>query len=189
MMPSSGISCDSTDLVPGDIINLSSSHLSIVPADIFLLSGDAIINESMLTGESVPVSKAAAKDEDILKWKDEKSENPKTFLYGGTKVVRIRGIMSSVGQERPSLGLVARTGRLNCPRFLRSITGYSGFNTTKGALIRSMLFPKPIGFKFYRDSVRFIGVLAGIAVLGFGFSAVEFVRMGVGHTQTSDFKL
>ena len=42
-----------------------------------------------------------------------------------------------------------------------------------------MLFPKPIGFKFYRDSVRFIGVLAGIAILGFSFSTVEFVRMGV----------
>jgi cation-transporting ATPase 13A2 len=42
-----------------------------------------------------------------------------------------------------------------------------------------MLFPKPIGFKFYRDSVRFIGVLAGIAGLGFCFSAIEFVRIGV----------
>lgn len=42
-----------------------------------------------------------------------------------------------------------------------------------------MLFPRPIGFKFYRDSVRFIAVLAGIAGLGFCFSAVQFVRMGV----------
>lgn len=71
----------------------------------------------MLTGESVPVSKAAAKDEDILKWKDEKLENAKTFLYGGTKVVRIRGIMSGIGQERPALGLVARTGK---PEFSRT---------------------------------------------------------------------
>lgn len=112
-----GMTCDSTDLVPGDIVNLSASQLSMVPADIFLLSGDAIINESMLTGESVPVSKAAAKDEEILKWRDERSENPKTFLYGGTRVVRIRGIMSSVGQERPALGFVARTGKLNSSGF------------------------------------------------------------------------
>jgi magnesium-transporting ATPase (P-type) len=132
-MAPSGISCDSTDLVPGDIVNLSSSQLSIVPADIFLLSGDAIINESMLTGESVPVSKAAAKDVDIFKWKDEKSENPKTFLYGGTRVVRIRGIMSSVGQERPSLGLVTRTGGLNSLGFLRRITSYSQVSTRQKA--------------------------------------------------------
>ena len=69
------------------------------------------MNESMLTGESVPVSKAAGKDEDILKWRDEKVENPKTFLYGGTRVVRIRGTLSTVGQERPALAVVARTGR------------------------------------------------------------------------------
>ena len=42
-----------------------------------------------------------------------------------------------------------------------------------------MLFPKPLGFKFYRDSMRFIGVLAGIAGLGFIVSAVQFVRLGV----------
>lgn len=58
----------------------------------------------------------------------------------------------------------------------------SGFNTTKGALVRSMLFPKPIGFKFYRDSIRFILVLAGLAGfagLGFCASAVQFVRLGI----------
>ena len=54
-----------------------------------------------------------------------------------------------------------------------------GFATTKGALIRSMLFPKPMGFKFYRDSVRFIGVLAGIAGLGFSASAVQFIHLGL----------
>lgn len=51
--------------------------------------------------------------------------------------------------------------------------------TTKGALVRSMLFPKPLGFKFYRDSMRFIAVLTGIAGLGFMASAVQFVRLGV----------
>ena len=56
-----------------------------------------------------------------------------------------------------------------------------GFYTTKGALVRSMLFPKPTGFKFYRDSMRFIGVLAGVAGLGFCASAVQFVRLGVSY--------
>lgn len=53
--------------------------------------------------------------------------------------------------------------------------------TTKGALVRSMLFPKPMGFKFYRDSIRFIMVLSGIAGLGFCASAVQFVKLGVCH--------
>ncbi|KAJ3989971.1 P-type ATPase [Lentinula detonsa] len=158
------IELDSADLVPGDVINLSSSQLSIIPADMFLLAGDAILNESMLTGESIPVSKVPVKDEDLAKWKDGKVENPKSFIYGGTKVVRIRASVSgNDSQGRPALAVVTRTG----------------FDTTKGALVRSMLFPKPIGFKFYRDSVRFIGVLAAIAMLGFSISAVRFVRIGL----------
>jgi len=56
---------------------------------------------------------------------------------------------------------------------------FVGFTTTKGALVRSMLFPKPIGFKFYRDSIRFIAVLSGIAWLGFCASAVQFIKLGV----------
>ncbi|KAJ7346731.1 hypothetical protein DFH08DRAFT_869152 [Mycena albidolilacea] len=155
---------DSAQLVPGDVVNISSSQMSLIPADMFLLSGDAIVNESMLTGESVPVSKVPAKDEDLVRWRDAKDEASKSFLYAGTRVVRIRGTFTiDGGPGHPALALVARTG----------------FNTTKGALIRSMLYPKPIGFKFYRDSVRFIGVLAGIAGLGFCFSAVQFVRLGV----------
>ena len=45
-----------------------------------------------------------------------------------------------------------------------------------------MLFPKPMGFKFYRDSIRFIIVLAGIAGVGFCASAVQFIRLGVRET-------
>ena len=53
-----GPECESTDLVPGDIVNLSSSDLR-VPAHLFSLSGYAIVNESMLT--SVPVGKIPIK--------------------------------------------------------------------------------------------------------------------------------
>lgn len=86
------------------------------PADLFLLSGDAIVNESMLTGESVPVSKVPIKDEDLARWKDSKDpsgETTKSFLYAGTRVVRIRGSMSADGSTSlPALGLVVRTGTL-----------------------------------------------------------------------------
>jgi cation-transporting ATPase 13A3/4/5 len=66
----------------------------------------------MLTGESVPVSKVPLKDEDLLKWRDTKEENAKTFLYSGTRVVRIRGVFTAeAGPGRPALALVARTGK------------------------------------------------------------------------------
>ncbi|CAE6439084.1 unnamed protein product [Rhizoctonia solani] len=158
----------SSDLVPGDTISLLSPSLHTVPADILLLAGDAIVNESMLTGESVPVSKVPVTEGGVRNYvlgagKNDVDVGPglaKSFLYAGTRVVRVRG---GNGAGEDATGLVVRTG----------------FNTTKGALVRSMLFPKPMGFKFYRDSMRFIGVLAMIAILGFLASAVQFVKLGI----------
>lgn len=40
-----------------------------------------------------------------------------------------------------------------------------------------MLFPKPSGFKFYRDSFRYISVMGIIALFGFVASFVNFVRL------------
>jgi cation-transporting ATPase 13A3/4/5 len=80
----------------------------------FLLSGDTIVNESMLTGESVPVSKFAIKDEDLGRWKDSvdvQGDTAKSFLYAGTRIVRIRGGLATDGSAgRPALALVVRTG-------------------------------------------------------------------------------
>lgn len=98
--------------MPGDVINLSNSQLALVPADLFLLSGDAILNESMLTGESVPVSKIPAKEDDFTRWQEAKDESSKSMLYGGTKVVRIRGVVTPDGNGKPALALVVRTGML-----------------------------------------------------------------------------
>lgn len=36
-----------------------------------------------------------------------------------------------------------------------------------------------MGFKFYRDSMRFIVFLAGVAGLGFLASAFQFIKLGV----------
>lgn len=40
----------SQDLAPGDVFEFSDPSLSLVPCDCILLSGDCIVNESMLTG-------------------------------------------------------------------------------------------------------------------------------------------
>ncbi|KAI7165919.1 hypothetical protein KC352_g26022 [Hortaea werneckii] len=87
----------------------------------------------------------------------------KHMLFAGTKIIRARRPQDDKSDEAAAVALVVRTG----------------FNTTKGALVRSMLFPKPSGFKFYRDSFRYISVMGMIAGIGFIASLVNFIRLGL----------
>lgn len=48
---------ESTELVPGDVIEIPEN--CNMPCDIVVLTGSCIVNESMLTGESIPVIKNA----------------------------------------------------------------------------------------------------------------------------------
>jgi len=160
-------SSTSSDLVPGDIYEVSDPSLTQLPCDSLLLAGDCIINESMLTGESIPVSKVPITD-DVLNYVDlgATSIHPfvaRHFLFCGTKIIRARRPQDEDDDEAVALAMCVRTG----------------FNTTKGALVRSMLFPKPSGFKFYRDSFRYIGVMGFIAAIGFVASFINFVKLGL----------
>ena len=49
---------------------------------------------------------------------------------------------------------------------------WAGFYTSKGELVRSIMYPKPADFKFERDTYIFVGVLAIIAGLGFIYTII-----------------
>ncbi|RYP04255.1 hypothetical protein DL765_010245 [Monosporascus sp. GIB2] len=157
----------SSDLVPGDVYEITDPNLTHFPSDSLLLSGDCIVNESMLTGESVPISKIPATDDTLramdLSAATVSSETARHFLFCGTKIIRARRPQDDGDDQAVALAMVVRTG----------------FNTTKGSLVRSMLFPKPSGFKFYRDSFRYIAVMGCVAILGFIVSFVNFIRLGL----------
>ncbi len=97
----------------------------------------------MLTGESVPAIKSPIPlTHDIYNFK----KDAKYTLYSGTKVIQTR----SLGNAKV-LGLVIKTG----------------FLTTKGGLIRDILYPKPNRFSFHKDSLLYMCVFAFFAVVGF----------------------
>ncbi|KAF9184509.1 hypothetical protein BGZ51_003318 [Haplosporangium sp. Z 767] len=170
----------SEELVPGDVFEITDSELTVFPCDAVLLTGDCIVNESMLTGESVPVSKIPITDTALqlldLSLANIPTEIARHFLFSGTKIVRARP-----GPSRGAFPTTAEDEEYGMSPPLRGLAMVVrvGFNTTKGTLIRSMLFPKPNDFQFYRDSFRFIGILAMIAGIGFLLSTINFVRMGV----------
>ena len=75
-------SIDSSELVPGDVIEIP--EMTSMPCDLALLTGSCIVNESMLTGESIPVIKNALPyTNDIY----DPAADSKYTLYGGTKVI------------------------------------------------------------------------------------------------------
>lgn len=53
---------------------------------------------------------------------------------------------------------------------LRAVVLRTGFNTTKGELVRSILHPKPVDFRFNNDTYKYIGGLSFIALVGMIFS-------------------
>lgn len=137
------LTISSAELVPGDIFVVPDN--AAMPCDAILLNGSCIMNESMLTGESVPVLKNSLPYGEITY---SAQEDKQYTLYAGTQCIQTRFYKGNV-----VLALVTDTG----------------FATVKGDLIRSMLFPKPSNFKFYVDSFKFLGFLAFVALVGKDF--------------------
>ncbi|CAH8522820.1 unnamed protein product [Schistosoma haematobium] len=149
---------DSISLVPGDIIEIPQNGC-LVQCDAILLAGNCIVNESTLTGESVPVTKIPLPDSPSKGTLFDIKVHGRHILFAGTTVIQTR----NYADERV-LAVVARTG----------------FYTVKGELVRSILFPKPLKFKFTQDSFRFIFALSILAVIGLGVSIYLMIRVNVG---------
>jgi len=184
---------DSSDLVPGDVIVIAPDELEIFPCDAILLKGDCIVNESMLTGESMPINKIPIKDEELKNLDFDKDDIVAKMgnccFFAGTKIVRVKGDKNKTLITENSTSDNADSENKKQPKRKRNIkyeknSAYAlvirtGFNTAKGSLVRSMLFPKQNFFKFYSDSFKFIFVLFIIALIGFCGSLYNFIKYGV----------
>ncbi|KAL7991168.1 hypothetical protein Chor_012823 [Crotalus horridus] len=145
----------STDLVPGDVIVIPLRGM-IMPCDAVLLSGTCIVNESMLTGESVPVTKTnlpnPSKDSQALEGEVYDPDGHRRHtLFCGTTVIQTRFY----------------TGEL-----VKAVVVRTGFSTSKGQLVRSILYPKPTDFQLYREAYLFLLCLVGVAGIGFLYTVV-----------------
>lgn len=133
------------DLVPGDLIALKSS--AQVPCDCILLRGSCIINESLLTGQAVPVLKTPLPEKDSELYEPDKDR--KYTLFGGTTVLSVRGDV-------------------------RAVVVGTGFGTVKGQVIKAMLHTSESRAKFYGDAVKFVVVFGAICTVATLLALISF---------------
>uniref|UniRef100_A0A7N8YE14 Polyamine-transporting ATPase 13A3 n=1 Tax=Mastacembelus armatus TaxID=205130 RepID=A0A7N8YE14_9TELE len=146
----------STDLVPGDLIIIPRNG-TIMPCDAVLVTGTCIVNESMLTGESVPVTKTNLpnlmpgdiKEEANCAYNTE--EHKRHTLFCGTNVIQTRFYTDEL---------------------VKAVVVRTGFSTAKGQLVHSILYPKPTDFKLYHDAYLFLLCLVVVAGIGFVYTIV-----------------
>jgi magnesium-transporting ATPase (P-type) len=143
---------NSSELVPGDIVLVPEN--TVLPSDLILLKGNALMNESMLTGESIPVQKIS------IPYSEESycdQKGTKYTLYGGTKVIQTKHRRGEL-----VLGLVRNTG----------------YYTAKGSIIREILYPTDLNFKFEAESEKFI--LLGVIIALFASAIVLPIMVAKG---------
>ncbi|XP_059711450.1 probable cation-transporting ATPase 13A4 isoform X5 [Haemorhous mexicanus] len=145
-------------LVPGDLLILKEGK-TLLPCDAILVSGQCTVNESMLTGESIPVTKIHLPQADNLKpWRVYCAEDyRKHVLFCGTEVIQTKADDRGV---------------------VKAVVLQTGFNTAKGDLVRSILYPKPMNFKLYRDALRFLMCLIAFAAIGMIYTVCVFALNG-----------
>ncbi|XP_069435362.1 polyamine-transporting ATPase 13A2 isoform X3 [Ovis canadensis] len=142
---------DSSELVPGDCLVLPQEG-GLMPCDAALVAGECVVNESSLTGESVPVLKTAL-PEGPAPYLPE--AHRRHTLFCGTLILQARAFVG--------------------PHVLAVVT-QTGFCTAKGGLVSSILHPRPLSFKFYKHSMKFVAALSVVALLGTIYSIITLLR-------------
>ncbi|RKP04350.1 hypothetical protein CXG81DRAFT_8392, partial [Caulochytrium protostelioides] len=151
------------ELVVGDLVCLQGARP--VVADILLLAGAAVVNESTVTGEAVPVNKQPL---------DRATAAPLilTCMAGATSEMTTTS-SPLTADSHADAGSDAESAD-EC----RGLVVTTGFASTKGELFRSILYPKDMPIRFQRDAWFFMMGLSLVGLLLFIHRLVQGLRAG-----------
>jgi len=150
----SALTISSKELVPGDLILLPTGGGYMMECDAVLVDGTCVVNESMLTGESIPITKIDVPNENANFKYDVQRQN---IVFCGTEILQ---------------------GKASSGDHCKAFVIRTGFLTTKGELVRSILFPPPLDFQFHRDFLKSIYVFLSLGLVGMAYSLTMWIRNG-----------
>jgi cation-transporting P-type ATPase 13A2 len=181
------------DLVPGDRLLISDA--SVVPCDAVLVSGRVSVDESMLTGESVPVNKTpidyAAVFEGLGERVDDAEEITKRaghVLFSGTHV--LLAINNSPPAALSALTALASTNPIAAPPVSShvpcvAVVFRTGFRSAKGQLVAALLNPKDKFLTFFADTLWVILLMTLVSSGLYVWSAFYLKANGVPWSEIS----
>lgn len=147
----------SADVAPGDLVRVTENWE--LPCDLIIVKGATVCDESMLTGESMPVQKFPIPEDSHDLYVSDGS-GKKYTLFSGTKTL-------ASGRDEEILAVVQSTGA----------------HTSRGQLVQAILYPAPIRFK-YDEHLK--AVYAFLFCLGFvaAYFAMKFLIDNAGLSNT-----
>ena len=125
----------------------------LVAADCMLAAGACVVDESMLTGETMPIQKFPAED-DARPRDPDASGGKKVYLFSGTHLLHATGAPQEALPPGVSEGALA-------------VVSHVGARSTRGALFRTLLFGAPLQLQMAAEARFVIVLLAGIGLLDF----------------------
>lgn len=128
----------SDQLLPGDLVSVGrTKEDSGVACDMILISGTAIVNEAMLSGESTPLLKDSIALRPAEADIDIEGLDKNAILYGGTKVLQITHSTSNPDDPPPDNKSGVRPPPDNGAL---AVVTRTGFETSQGSLVRTMIY-------------------------------------------------
>lgn len=160
----------SDELVPGDLVIIPQN--CTLPCDMVLMSGQCVVNESILTGESFPVIKTPIQKGSISCYNPIKDKNQ--TLYGGTEV--LQSIKSQTHTDVTEFGFMNMSIDNRLKTKTTGLVVRTGFQTLKGGLIKDILFSDCHHFNFVKESYYFVGSMVFLALFGFCLTIPSFIH-------------
>ena len=171
------IPTSSADLVPGDLIQLSAP--SIVPCDVIVVGGLAVVNEATLTGESVPQMKVPlesdGRSDAVL---DSDGESNGSVLCAGTALMQVT--VDDVGSKAEGARAGSRAPTSNPVEQIPvgspccyAIVHRTGASSAHGSLLRMIEASQQEVSHNKVDTIRLLAFLLLFAIIAAGYVLYE----------------